>query len=79
MSSRSAWSTRASFRTGSKAAEKPCLEKQNQKQKESRKVSKGHSDCKEEVGDRKKEKPALQTGGGKAYVENSKESKRGQI
>ena len=29
LSSRLAWSTRASIRTGSKATEKPCLEKQN--------------------------------------------------
>ena len=36
MSSRPAWFTRASSKTGSKATEKPCLEKQQQKQ---RKVS----------------------------------------
>ena len=33
VSSRPAWSTRASSRTGSKATEKPCLEKQKQRSK----------------------------------------------
>ncbi len=40
MSSRPAWSTRASSRTGSKATEKPCLEKQNKKTKKKQKTNK---------------------------------------
>ena len=34
MSSRPAWSTKASFRTDSKATEKPCLKKQTNKTKD---------------------------------------------